>query len=115
MVFSILRVLSIDVGKLIAREIVACAKKKFGKWFFPNFIIALCPKAEVNFEGDEEILVDKGIMDTISIVTQGAEKARKSTNMVCRIDEILMEHVEAQQRMYWEYCPAEGLSYGENV
>lgn len=113
--FSILRVLSIDVGRILARKILLCAKRKQGKLFFPNLITALCLRAQVQVEKDEEVLMDNGIIDSTSLARlQGASKGRKSTNnIVCGIHELLkqprrmmqhMEHNEVQQKLYWEYA-----------
>ncbi|MFQ6641640.1 hypothetical protein Gotur_015866 [Gossypium turneri] len=56
LLYAILTEKSINVGKIIFKEIHDCAKKKAGSAYFPSLITSLCLKARIktqaNLKGD---------------------------------------------------------------
>ncbi|MFQ6648155.1 hypothetical protein Gotur_021672, partial [Gossypium turneri] len=52
LLYAILIEKSINVGKLILKEIHDCAKKKAGSVYFPSLITSLCLKARVKTQAN---------------------------------------------------------------
>ena len=71
LVYAIIMNLSIDVGKIVADEIVKCASKKVGRLFFPPLITMLCLEAVVPFGEEEEKLEVRNLMDYVETHRDG--------------------------------------------
>ncbi|MFQ6653997.1 hypothetical protein Gotur_025136, partial [Gossypium turneri] len=52
LLFTILTEKSINLGKIILKEIHNCAKKKAGSGYFPSLITSLCLKARVKTQAN---------------------------------------------------------------
>ena len=57
----------IDVGRIIQREISACAFKQKGRLFFPTLISELCLRAGVEVNSNDEILPNMAAISTTTI------------------------------------------------
>ena len=113
LVYAIIMNLSIDVGKIVADEIVKCASKKVGRLFFPQLITMLCLEAAVPFDEEEERLEARNLMDYIETHRDGASSGKKrdsratdDMDQLLKQQEALLswcENSEGSCKAYWSY------------
>ena len=70
----------INVGKLIQREISACAFKHKGYLFFPSLVIDLCLRSRFDVKDTDEILTNTAAISIISIKRFTSEAAKSTPN-----------------------------------
>ena len=116
LLYCLLAGLSINVGRLICRQITSCAKKKKGKLFFPSLITQLCIKAGVPTASAEDVLFERNDLD----FTMGSQPrvpssvagpsivrpASSLASLIAQQQEILgrLVSLETQQHDYWKYA-----------
>ena len=118
LLYCILAGKSINVGQLIRREILDCAKKSSGRLFFPALITQLCMKAGIQVGPSEELLHSRTDFDLVSIHRMQNHNAKAdrgkapmsdgpctaTTNaMLLSFLYTRLEYHEQQQRAYFEY------------
>ncbi|PON65869.1 hypothetical protein PanWU01x14_113580, partial [Parasponia andersonii] len=67
LLYSMLTGKSINVGRIIHREICACAARKPGALFFPSLITRMCRNARAPYLVNEEKLHNTGEIDAIAV------------------------------------------------
>ena len=70
----------VNVGKLVQREIYACAFKHKGCLFFPSLITNLCLRSEVDVTANDEILANIAAISTIAIKRFSSEAPKSGPN-----------------------------------
>ncbi|MFQ6652653.1 hypothetical protein Gotur_024413, partial [Gossypium turneri] len=97
LLYAILREKSINVGKIILKEIHDCAKKKTGSSYFPSLITSLCLRARVKTQANLKGQYVQGcitshdlerLVERVHELNQGAQEepteleTEKSTNKI---------------------------------
>ena len=70
-----------NVGKLVQREISACAFKHKGCLFFLSLITDLCLRSGVDVTANDEILANTAAISTIAIKRFSSEAPKSSPNL----------------------------------
>ena len=79
--YYILEGREVNVGKLVQKEISACAFKKHkGCLFFPSLITDLCLRSGVDVTANDEILANAAAISTIAIKRFSGEATKFGTN-----------------------------------
>ena len=70
----------VNVGKLIQKEISACAFKPKGCLYFPSLITELCLRSGVDVTSNDEILANTAAISTIAIKRFSSEVPKSGSN-----------------------------------
>lgn len=98
---SILNEANIDIGRIIAHNILRCKNKNAGSLFFPSLVTKLCIKAEVPIERNDERKLPP--CDISASFKERTKVQKPSTDMA------LLEQFMHQQRAVWKWQREQGF------
>ena len=111
----ILRNRGINLGKLIEKEILACAFKPKGCLFFPSLITELCLQSGLEISSTDELLLNIGEINTTAIkqfalptgksVPSKVPPIGETRDLVAQVQHLtkLLQHNILQQQAFGEF------------